>query len=291
MEGWIKLYRQIIFSDIYQMPPLYLRVFERLIIEANYQDIEIPYKKKGGKIASKKLIKRGERLTSIRDICKWVAWYERGKEVIPNCKTVQNILEWLSENDMIKIYGFKSNRTETHYKIVNYSDYQDTEDEEVTDREQSVYSSGTESIQSLDTNKKDKNNNIINNINNIYSTFEKKPEEKAHSDAHNAPKNKKGSKAKKVFSNEHKEYLLAKYLSKEISERLNVPLQKEDTLQKWSYEFEKMVRLDGIDIDDIKDVLVFSQEDEFWQTNILSAGKFRKQYLALLAKMRKEEKT
>ena len=50
---------------------------------------------------------------------------------------------------------------------------------------------------------------------------------------------------------------------------------------------KKMVRLDKIDIDDVKDVLVFSQQDEFWQTNILSASKFRKQYLTLLAKMKK----
>lgn len=89
----------------------------------------------------------------------------------------------------------------------------------------------------------------------------------------------------KIFSAEDKEYLLAEYLSKKISERLNKPLKDEKTLQKWSAEFEKMIRLDKNDIEEIKEVLIFSQKNNFWQSNILSASKFRKQYLTLLAQM------
>lgn len=136
MYGWIKLHRKVIDSDIYQMPPLYLRVFERMIIEANHQDKEIPYREKGSNIIGKKLIKRGERLTSVRDICKWVSWYERGKLTIPNPKTIQNILDWLVENEMIFIYGERGNRVETYYKIVNYDDYQDNDTPEVTEKKQ-----------------------------------------------------------------------------------------------------------------------------------------------------------
>ena len=110
MAGWISLHRCIIDSDIYKMPPLYLRVFERLLLEANHQDNYIPYKDKNSNIFSKKLIKRGERLTSVRDICKWIAWYERGKIKEPNPKTIQSILDWLEENNMIYIYGVKGNR-------------------------------------------------------------------------------------------------------------------------------------------------------------------------------------
>jgi len=150
VDGWIKLHRKIIDSDIYQMPPLYMRVFLRLILEANHQDAEIPYKEQGQKTIGKKLIKRGERLTSVRDICKWVAWYERGKLKEPNPKTVQEILDWLEENNMIEIYGTKGNRKETHYKIVNYDIYQDKEDDKVTEKKQS-----------LDINKNDKNEKNI----------------------------------------------------------------------------------------------------------------------------------
>jgi len=94
----------------------------------------------------------------------------------------------------------------------------------------------------------------------------------------------------KNFNQEDKEYLLALYLSKEISKRLNKPPKDESTLQKWSIEFEKMVRLDKLDINEIKEVLMFSQRHEFWQSNILSASKFRKQYITLLAQMKRENK-
>lgn len=162
MDGWIKLHRKIIDSDIYQMPPLYMRVFLRLILEANHQDNEIPYREKGQSVVGKKLIKRGERLTSVRDICKWVAWYERGKLKEPNPKTVQEILDWLEENNMIEIYGTKGNRKETHYKIVNYDIYQDKEDDKETEKKQSGNSQETEKKQSLDINKNDKNDKNIN---------------------------------------------------------------------------------------------------------------------------------
>ncbi len=128
-RGWIKLHRRIIKSEIYQMPPLYLRVFERLILEANHSDKEIPYKEKGSSVVGKKLIQRGERLTSIRDICEWVGWYERGRFKKPSTKTILNILNWLENNGMIQIYGVKGNRRETHYKVINYGVYQSTDDE------------------------------------------------------------------------------------------------------------------------------------------------------------------
>ena len=148
MEGWVKLHRQVVYSDIYCMPPLYLRVFERLIIEANHKDAIIPYNQ------GRKLIRRGERLTSIRQICNWVGWYERNIFKTPNPKTIQCILDWLEANNMIKIYGSKGNRKETHYNIVNYDVYQSESDTKVT-------VSGEVSIQSLETNKNEKNDKNI----------------------------------------------------------------------------------------------------------------------------------
>lgn len=97
-------------------------------------------------------------------------------------------------------------------------------------------------------------------------------------------------KESKIFTIDDKEYLLAKYLSKQISERLSKPLREEKDLQKWSTDFEKMVRLDKLDINEIKEVLMFSQKNKFWQNNILSASKFRKQYLTLLSQMLSDDK-
>lgn len=156
MQGYIKLHRAIIKSDIYQMPPLYLRVFERLLLEANHKDTYIPYRYPGTKTVGKKLIKRGERLTSIRDIAEWVGWYERGKFKVPNPKTISSILNWLVENNMLEIYDL-GNRKETHYSIVNYSVYQDCNDDKSN-------SQVTEKKQSTDTNNNDNNDNNDNNI-------------------------------------------------------------------------------------------------------------------------------
>lgn len=154
MQGYIKLHRQIIDSDIYYMPPLYLRVFERLIMEANHKDKDIPYN------ATKKLIKRGEKLTSYRQIARWVGWYERGIFKEPNVKTIKEILDWLVENNMIII---SDQKTATHYKIINYDCYQGNTEEtpskpyatigEPIEEETKV----TENKQSTDTNKNDKN--------------------------------------------------------------------------------------------------------------------------------------
>lgn len=181
LSGWIKLHRQITESDVYQMPPLYLRVFERLIIEANHQDNEIPYKKHSQDIACKKLIKRGERLTSIRQICQWVGWYERGIFKMPNPKTIKTILDWLQQNDMIQIYNNEGNRKETHYRIVNYDIYQSDDNTKVTEKKQSGNSKETEKKQSLDTNKNDKNDKNDKKILSISADLSKNLCDKFHS--------------------------------------------------------------------------------------------------------------
>lgn len=90
----------------------------------------------------------------------------------------------------------------------------------------------------------------------------------------------------KNFIDDDKEYKLANYLSKQMTQRLDRPLKDEKTLQSWAKEFDKMVRLDKLDIDEMLQVLIFSQNHKFWRSNILSASKFRKQYETLLAQMK-----
>lgn len=153
--GYIKIWRALIENEIYTLPPLYLRVFERLILEANHQDNEIPYRRKGK--VEKKLIKRGERLTSVRQISEWVGWYEKGVFKVPNPKIIKEILDYLVKNNMIFIYNNKGNRTETHYSIVNYNVYQDFSEEKVTEQKQEKNAKETEKEResnNKETNKK-----------------------------------------------------------------------------------------------------------------------------------------
>lgn len=172
---------------------------------------------------------------------------------------VRSFLELLQKDKMlIKI----SDKKKTTIYIENYSDYQDSQ---TTKEPQKDYEETIKKLQ------KDTNNNV-NNANN---------------------ENKKIlplKKETKIFTNDDKEYKLAKFLSKQIAARLEKPLHDEKTLQNWSNEFNKMVRLDKYDIDEMLEVLDFSQNDDFWQVNILSAAKFRKKYLTLLAQSKRKVK-
>lgn len=93
-------------------------------------------------------------------------------------------------------------------------------------------------------------------------------------------------KPKQVFEHDSLPYRAARWLADQIEERLpNCTPHSEATLQSWAADFDKCHRLDKHDWEDINAVLQFSQLNPFWQTNILSGAKFRKQYTQLLAKM------
>lgn len=96
-----------------------------------------------------------------------------------------------------------------------------------------------------------------------------------------------GTKRQKpMFDHGSMPYRAARWLADQIEERLsNCTPHTEATLQSWAADFDKCNRLDKHSWESINEVLQFSQSDPFWQSNILSGGKFRKQYTQLLAKM------
>jgi hypothetical protein len=63
------------------------------------------------------------------------------------------------------------------------------------------------------------------------------------------------------------------------------PNFKRPNILKWAKEIDLMIRLDGRDPEDIKEVIEWSQDNYFWQTNILSTSKLRKQFDQLKMKM------
>ncbi|MFW6280955.1 MAG: hypothetical protein ACOC2I_03780 [Halanaerobium sp.] len=66
--------------------------------------------------------------------------------------------------------------------------------------------------------------------------------------------------------------------------------------KKWAKEIERLKRLGpvgakakenkGYSLEEIRDIISFSQQDQFWQSNILSAKKLRKQVIKLENKMK-----
>lgn len=123
MQGYIKDHRKELNSDIWLMPPLYHRVWQWLKYQVNHNDVEIPMSD-----GTKLLIRKGQHLTSVRKIARGVGWYERGIREEPNPKTIDAILKWLKNNNMITISRGRGNRQYTLITILNWEIYQVKED-------------------------------------------------------------------------------------------------------------------------------------------------------------------
>lgn len=91
------------------------------------------------------------------------------------------------------------------------------------------------------------------------------------------------SKKNKDYSPDSSEFQLSDLLLSYIYER-NKNF-KEPNMQEWSLCIDRMIRLDKRDPTQIERVIVWCQQDEFWQNNILSTDKLRKQYDKLFMKM------
>jgi hypothetical protein len=77
--------------------------------------------------------------------------------------------------------------------------------------------------------------------------------------------------------------LLVNLLYDLIKERR--PSFKVPNLVNWIKPIDLMIRVDKRDLAEIEKVIKWCQQDEFWQNNILSTGKLRKQYDQLCLKM------
>ena len=53
---------------------------------------------------------------------------------------------------------------------------------------------------------------------------------------------------------------------------------KEPNYQTWADEFRKLVEIDGVSANNAKIVMQWTQQNDFWKGNILSAKAFRDKY-------------
>jgi len=63
------------------------------------------------------------------------------------------------------------------------------------------------------------------------------------------------------------------------------PKTSKPNLESWANDVRLMREQDGHTLDEIKQVFEFANTDQFWQTNVLSTGKLRKQFSTLHSKM------
>lgn len=68
----------------------------------------------------------------------------------------------------------------------------------------------------------------------------------------------------------------------------NNPSAKKPNFDKWSNDFRLMRERDNRTDEQIKYLINWSQNDEFWRANILSPSKLRKQFDTLIAKIKSE---
>lgn len=94
--------------------------------------------------------------------------------------------------------------------------------------------------------------------------------------------------AKRVYEPDDLNLKLANYLLIKIRER-NSSIYPTDSknppdTQKWANDIRLMHERDARSYDDIKRIIEWCQQDSFWQNNILSASKLRKQFGKLIDK-------
>lgn len=126
-------------------------------------------------------------------------------------------------------------------------------------------------IRNVDIRNEYTNNNSSNN-NNINNNSNKKDSQQSQ----------------KRYADDSQYMKAAIYLFEKIKERL--PNKKEPDFQNWADEVRKAVELDGVPIERYKQVLDWSQNDDFWQANILSTNKLRKQFDTIYLQMQRDSK-
>jgi len=97
------------------------------------------------------------------------------------------------------------------------------------------------------------------------------------------PETKKGPDK---FAPTHEAYIFAELLF--IIIRSRKPNFRMPNLQKWAADVDKINRIDKRTWGQIYDLIIWCQQDSFWQNNILSGEKLRKQLDRLELQMEKD---
>ncbi|WP_260301316.1 hypothetical protein [Schleiferilactobacillus harbinensis] len=95
-------------------------------------------------------------------------------------------------------------------------------------------------------------------------------------------KEKRQHSRKREYADDSPEMIEAKHLWKWIKKN-NPEANKEPNLRSWADDIRKMHEIDGRSFDKIHRMIDWSQQHEFWHTNILSAATLRAQYLKMAA--------
>jgi len=122
--GFVKSWRKEMESEIWLMPPTYHRVWYWLRMNVQHDTFLFPTRERFGI-----WVLPGQRITSLQQIAEGVKWSEWGREVIPNKKTIKDILDWLIHRGMVTV---ESNAKGTLISLVNWHSYNTRDTAKVT---------------------------------------------------------------------------------------------------------------------------------------------------------------
>lgn len=254
--GWVKIHRSILLHPVFQDSEL-LHLFLYCLAKANH---------KPGRVLSPRseegelTVERGQFIFGQR---------KAAKETGVNERTAHRKLVLLEK------LGILSRSVSHQFTVVtvnNYSRYQDNPNQADPLSDSLVSHPCPTSVPLVSTNK-------------------------------NTENGKNDKKKRMVFSSDSIEYELSKLLLIEIRKNdenflANNPAACADgasasggeapSLQRWTFQIDRLIRLDHRPPEEIRQVIVFAQASSFWRSNILSAQKLREKYTTLLLQMKSQ---
>jgi hypothetical protein len=270
MEGWIKIHRKIFENWIWKYP-IAFRLFIWLVAHAVFEEKGCQY----GVV----WVGRGQYLRSLRKLREDLVYIENKEIKYYSIATLKRIIDRLVSEGMIT-----KQETElgTLFTITNYDKYQSVVNPDSDSRQCLKYV--PTDCPSNETGYETPSVSILgNNINaEMQSVFELETglETTAKQSRNN---NKKDNNVKKEYSRNSIEFRLSEFLFSFIKKR-NEKYKTPD-FNKWSVHIERMIKIDNRTAQEITEVIKWSQEDPFWQNNILSTETLRKQFDKLYLKM------
>ncbi|MPM63435.1 hypothetical protein SDC9_110315 [bioreactor metagenome] len=225
-EGWIKLYRKLMDSPIFENERL-LKVFIYCLLKSSHQErnavigLQTIELKKGQFVFGRK--KAAAELN------------------IPE-STVWRHMKLLEKMNVLIL---ESNNKWTVVTVGNWEKYQGVDN----DSEQQMDNKRTTDEQQMDTDKNVKN--VKNKDNSQKST-------------------------KRIYDVDSIHYQLAEYLFEEMKK--NNPEARKPDFHKWANDIRLMMEIDNRKEEQVRNMITWSQSNDFWKGNILSAKKLRDKY-------------
>ncbi|MFD1443009.1 hypothetical protein [Thermoactinomyces vulgaris] len=274
MSGWIKLHRKILKSDMWRnLNSAQRDVAITILLMASYDEGEAETEE--GIIKTKP----GQcfcSLETIREKC--------AKDV-----TIQNVRTALKK---LEKWGFITNESSKKGRIitvVNWDLYQTPRQEKTTQKRQRKNENFPETPQKNDG----ENTQEIQQYQGLPPSGDDKKRHESDAETtqkhtnnndNNENKYNPRKRAKRIYDDDSPYMKMAIYFKDRVlSWKPNAKVPND--LNKWADDFRKLHELDKRTKQEIKDVIDWATSDSFWQANILSPGKLRKQFDTLQAQM------